>query len=107
MIRDFFVWLAQEAQTYMEATSASRAAAWLSERGYDATYTDLKLSDVSVLQAHLDMQYQKLSRDIYECQACGRIHIETRNRNHFISYLPDNGGPNAILEAAADDKGSD
>jgi hypothetical protein len=97
----FFNWLGDETQSYAEAAQAGRVGQWLLERGYPQDYVDRNLSDSHgfghVLAMRIGVQLCKLKRDLYECEACGRIHIERRDNNRFAGYAPDNGKVNAIL----------
>jgi len=95
----FFVWLIEETQSYVEAAQAGRVEQWLLERGYEQDYVDLKLSHGDVLHDHIDAHFRMVKRDMYECEACGRIHMETREDNRFVGYAPDNGKVNAIFAA--------
>jgi len=96
----FFVWLTEETQSYVEAVQAGCVEQWFVARGYAQDYIDLKLSHGDVLHDHIHAQFCRFTRNMYECAACGRIHMETREDHHFWSYAPDNGKVNAILGAA-------
>jgi hypothetical protein len=98
----FFDWLVEETQSYVEAAQAGRVKQWLLERGYAQDYVDRKLGQghvLDLLHYRIHMQFRKLKRDLYECAACGRIHMQTRDGDKFVSYAPDNGKVNAILAA--------
>jgi hypothetical protein len=96
----FFDWLVEETQSYVEAAQAGRVEQWLLERGYTQDYVNLRLSHGDVLHDHIHSQFCKLKRDLYECEACGRIYMQTLEENQFVGYAPDNGKVNAILAAA-------
>jgi hypothetical protein len=95
----FFDWLAEETQSYVVAAQAERVEQWLLDRGYGQDYVDLKPSHGKVLHDHIHTQFCKLRRHMYECEACGRIYMDTRKDNQFVGYAPDNGKVNAVLAA--------
>ena len=38
------------------------------------------------------------SIDVLECTECGRLHIQNeRRKNHYVSFIPENGKYNSIL----------
>jgi hypothetical protein len=55
-----------------------------------------------VLHDRIYGRFCMLTRDIYECESCGRIYMETRENNQFVGYAPDNGKVNAILATTPD-----
>jgi hypothetical protein len=95
----FFAWVEEETQSYVEAAQAGRVGQWLLERGYGQDYVDLKLSHGEVLEGHIYGRFCMFTRDMYECETCGRILMQSRDDNRFLSYVPDNGKVNAILAA--------
>ncbi len=99
----FFDWIAEETLSYMAAARNGQTQAWLLDRGYTQGYIDLNLSDADVLHDRIHTRFLKFKRDMYECNKCGRIHVETREDNHFVSFGPDNQKLNAILTAGPDD----
>lgn len=85
----FFDWAAVELETYLQAALLGNVHDWLEERGYNDGYIALMLSHGNVLHDHLHSRYASLSRDMYECQQCGRLHVECIENDHFFSYAPD------------------
>ncbi len=77
----FFDWLAKETQSHVEAAQAGRVERRLLERDYRQDYVDRKLSQV--LHDRILWQLGELKRDLYDCEAYGRIYIETRDGNQF------------------------
>jgi hypothetical protein len=49
---------------------------------------------------HTHSQFCMLKCDMCGCDACGRIHMQTREDNPFVGYAPDNEKINAIVAAA-------
>jgi len=94
---DFLGWLVEEAQSYLKASRDGETPKWFLERGYGQRYIDLKLDDSSVLFDRITSELSRLEREVYECLACGRIHIETQEDNRFQSYAPENGRLNDVL----------
>jgi hypothetical protein len=90
-------WLVLEVQSYVEAVERGTTEAWLLDRGYTKEYVALRLDHGNVMHDHLTGQYRQVKRDIYECQTCGRVHLEGQFDNRFVSYQPDSGVVNAIL----------
>ena len=93
----FFDWLVQELQSYVAAAEAGATEQWLRDKGYTPDYVALKLNHGHALQDHIHAQFCTLKRDVYECEACGRIHVETATDNQFAGYAPDSGMVNAVL----------
>jgi hypothetical protein len=93
----FFNWVSHETQSYVAAALGGSADQWLLDKGYTPDYVALKLNHGEVLHDHIHTHYLDLKRDIYECEACGRIHMETMSDNNFVSYMPDSGKFNAVL----------
>lgn len=102
---EFFVWIVEQTQGYLNAVREGRAGPWLLERGFKQDYIDLGLTNTEVLHDLISTKFLGFKRDMYECGACGRIHIEARESNRFISYAPDNGVTNAILADSPADQG--
>ena len=98
----FFEWIAQEAQSYVTAVREGQTNAWLLRR-FTRSYVDLKLSDADVLNDHICAKFLEFKRDMYECDHCGRIHVETHKDNLFVSYAPDNQKTNSVLSDAPGD----
>jgi hypothetical protein len=96
----FFDWLARETQSYVEAARAGAVEQWLLGRGYTQDYVALKLSHGDVLGDRIHARFCELKRDLYECEGCGRLHMETAEDNRFVGYAPDNGKVNAVLAGA-------
>ena len=92
----FFDWLVEEAQSYVAAAQQGAIDQWLIDRGYSPDYRALKLNHGHILHDHIHQRYCTLRRDLYECEACGRVHVETTS-NQFASYAPDNGMVNAVM----------
>ena len=82
---DFFGWIADKLQSYVKAAKAGRTDVWLLEQGFRQEYLDLNLNDGEVLHDYIDTRFVTLTRSMYECEACGRVHIETSEDNHFTS----------------------
>ena len=95
---DFFEWIVEETQSYVQAAQADEVDAWLNKRGYGREYLALNLSHGNVLHDHIHAKYLKLTRGAYECTECGRIHIE-RSENCFVSYLPENEKYNEVFKS--------
>jgi hypothetical protein len=98
---DFFEWVVEQTQRYLEATREGRRGAWLIEEGFKQDYIDLKLSDSEVLHDLIYTRFLTLKRDMYECDMCGRLHVQAQNGPRFVAYGPDNGCFNAVLDAPA------
>lgn len=92
-----FFEVADQIASYIQAARTGATSAWLKEQGFAKPYIDLKLSDADIVNDLIHTRFLRLIRSIYECEACGRIHIETSNANRFRSYAPDNGAVNSIL----------
>lgn len=93
----FFCGVADELAGYIEAVREGRTEAWLKKTGY----LRLGLGDSDIVHDWMAGRFLNLKRTIYECEACGRILIETGEKKGdallFQSYSPDNGKFNAIL----------
>ncbi len=94
----FFDWLTAETQSYVVAAQTGTVREWLAEKGYSTDYANLMLDHGNVLHDHIHSRWCLVKRDLYECEACGRIHIEAED-NVFASYASDNEKCNQILAA--------
>lgn len=99
----FFDWVAERVASYVEAVQQGRVEQWLSESGFGPGYAELNLGHRETLSDLIYSRFLSLQRGIYECEACGRVHIETREQNHFVSYAPDSGRMNAVLATGSED----
>lgn len=93
----FSDWLVQEIQSYVAAAECGGVREWLIGRGYREEYIALQLDHGNVLHDHIQSKYLCLKRDVYECPACGRVHIEKKEDNMFVVYAPDSGKNNGAL----------
>lgn len=94
----FFDWLTAETQSYVVAAQTGTVREWLAEKGYSTDYANLMLDHGNVLHDHIHGRWCLVKRDLYECEACGRIHIEAED-NVFASYASDNEKCSQILAA--------
>lgn len=93
----FYGWALKETLAYVAAVRGGRAETWLNERGYPDCYGSAAVSEGVVLHEHLQGQYSMLARRVFECVACGRIHVESEVDHQFISYMPDSGAAHQVL----------
>lgn len=96
----FFCWLAEETQSYIAAVQSDTTTQWLLSKGYKNDYVALKLNHGQVLHDHIFSHYIGLTRDVYECEKCGRLQVETSEDNRFVRYAPESGRNNAVLAPA-------
>jgi len=95
----FFGRFEEALRALLEVSSAPARERWLARFGFGSlpasvTSVEMCLDLVSSLLA-------ELSRDCYECTACGRLHVERRAlRNVFSSFSPDEGTYGALLAEA-------
>ncbi|ABA74030.1 hypothetical protein JKA62_26195 [Pseudomonas sp. B7] len=61
--------------------------------------TDELISRLSSLHIHRTL-------DVYECTNCGRLWVQKGAGNQFVSYVPEEGGYQAILSATSGDSES-
>ncbi len=100
MKEEFFDWVVSETQSYVVAVQLGQVRQWLLGRGYGEDYADLQLDHGNVLHDHIHGYYLMRKRDVYECEGCGRIHIETTD-NSFTAYAPDSGAIEHVLAPGA------
>jgi hypothetical protein len=93
----FSDWLVQEIQSYVTAVECRGVREWLMGRGYGEDFIALQLDHGNVLHDHIHTKYLCLKRDVYECHACGRIHVETKEDNMFVAYAPESRKKNGAL----------
>ncbi|XVJ70972.1 MAG: hypothetical protein HEQ39_16135 [Rhizobacter sp.] len=99
---EFFDWLKAETQSYVVAAQTGTVPEWLAEKGYSADYAGLMLDHGTVLHDHIHGRWCMVKRDLYGCEACGRIQIEAED-NVFAGYTSDNEKYNQILAATPSD----
>ncbi|WP_406868402.1 hypothetical protein [Paraburkholderia fungorum] len=93
----FSDWLVSEIQSYVKAAEQGSIRAWLTSRGYSEDYISLQLDHGNVLHDHLHSKLLELTRTVYECSVCGRLHVETFENNTFVAYTPDTNRSNDVL----------
>lgn len=81
-------WVATELQTYIDAVKEGKTDLWLLNRGCSESYVNLKLDHKSILLDQVLSRYGEFERTVYECDACGRLHVESAD-NQFFPYSPD------------------
>lgn len=94
---DFFDWITEEIQSYLDAALNGEVAKWVLEKGYGSGYADLNLSHGHLLHDHIHTKFIMTKRDMYQCDSCGRIHIEKTENNRFASFVPDSDESRQIL----------
>lgn len=75
------------------AASADRLVAHIANSypdGSSITVTDFIADRIS-------SAFAILASDMYECEGCGRIWLQKKGANTFVSFRPDDGNYNAIL----------
>jgi hypothetical protein len=98
---DFCASIAEGAQSLVEYVSRGDLDGWLRLQGFGDGYpNDQSISDI--FYDFLTSMRLKYSRACYECTACGRLHMESRTSpNSFVSYSPDGGLYEGILQSSA------
>ena len=92
-------WLETELQSYVEAALQGLSHQWILERSFGDDYAAVGLNHGQVLGDHISSKLLELWRDAYECESCGRLHVETSEDNQFVSYAPDTGVIHGIFSA--------
>ena len=93
--RDFDVVL-DEIAAFMQAVQQGKRHEWLATR-FSENYANLKLDDTSVISSLWSAFVVKYTLDIYQCENCGRVHIEGKN-NYFHSFKPDKADSQGVLD---------
>jgi hypothetical protein len=91
--------LVSELQSYVTAVEQGKVQEWLLTRGHKKEYIALKLDHGNTLYDYIFSQYLNFKKDVYECSVCGRLHVESKNDNQFVSYFPDSKNSNDILSS--------
>ena len=79
----------QEITEYFAAKNEGNEADWMTQR-YGADYAELNLSANHVVEDIIDGHLLHSVLSIYQCENCGRVHIEDRaHRNFFMTFSPD------------------
>lgn len=84
----FFDWMCNEIQSYVLAVDDKKVTQWILDRGFGGGYANLNLDHGNVLHDHIHSRFVDIKKDVYRCEKCGRLLVETLN-NIFTSYLPD------------------
>lgn len=98
----YWDFVGSEIQSYIEAMTAGNKDEWLLARGLSRFGSSRSHGDI--LRKQLISHYFSLSKDAYECESCGRLHIES-SRDRFLMYTPDSGRVNGIFSINKDDEG--
>jgi hypothetical protein len=83
-----------EIQSYFDAISAGSLNDWLAARGL--SFSGISSNHGSILRRRLSSLYSNFSKDVYECESCGRLHVEFEG-NRFLPYSADSGKLNRVL----------
>jgi hypothetical protein len=92
----FFDWITKEIQEYVIAAQAEDVERWLLNKGFDKSYVGLHLDHGNILHDYLYGKFLDIKKDVYECEKCGKLHIERQN-NNFLSFSPKNKLFNALF----------
>lgn len=55
------------------------------------------------LESRISSLYIHRTLDVYECTNCGRLWVQKGTGNQFVSFVPEEGGYQAILSATSGD----
>jgi hypothetical protein len=58
------------------------------------------------LESRISSLHIHRTSDVYECTNCGRLWVQKGASNQFVSYVPEEGGYQAILSEASGDSES-
>jgi hypothetical protein len=84
---DFFERIESAIKDLIEATRNGKREEWVMKNFNFPPYP-LDLRDEQMISDIFGKYYFDLKKDIFQCEKCGRIHIE-KERNHFVSFLPE------------------
>ena len=87
--------IAKLVTSFMEAISRGQRGEWLDgflRPGYDPASWD----NESVVWAILSSQFVNRHLDIYQCERCGRLHLQVPGTQRFRSFLPDDDWKDAL-----------
>lgn len=96
-INPFFDWLQEATESFVAAARDGKVDAWQLAQGYPQEYVDLRLSHGAILHDHIHSRYIDITRDLYECTQCGRIHIERSANNRLANFAPEDGMYQRVL----------
>lgn len=71
---------------------------WVQEF-FNPDYAALNLTDAQILSDIFDRSYFAKYRTMYQCENCGRIHIQQKGTNYFFSFLPESDESRNVLDA--------
>ncbi|MDQ2772629.1 MAG: hypothetical protein M3Y54_19260 [Bacteroidota bacterium] len=83
---------------FVEAITNNSREMWIANF-FDADYAALNLTNEQIISDLSGRFYSAIRRTMYQCENCGRIHIQKRNTNYFSSFLPETDKANNILDA--------
>lgn len=86
---------------FVEAASQGRRREWMDgflRPGYDPNDWD----NEAVVWAILTSQFLNRGLDVYQCEACGRLHVQAPGTDRFLSFSPDEGTGKDVLRVNAE-----
>lgn len=94
--------LAADISQYIEAKVQGQQDVWLNNRFWSG-YTDWDKLDDSEVITDLVYQHYRRAIQIYQCENCGRILIQSRsNQSFFCSFAPETPDSQGLLDARAE-----
>jgi hypothetical protein len=101
--RDTVEDFADECVRYFAAVAAGRRQEWLA-RWYNKQNGALDgFADSSVVYDIFSSLVERHSRDLYQCQGCGRLHLQVAPQgDRFRSFAPDGEWHDALVGRARD-----
>lgn len=89
--------MSEDIAAFIRALLEGKRQEWLGER-YSQDYAGLNLEDSEVVHDLITGYLLRRGLDIYQCERCGRIHIEDRkNKNHFFPFSADLENATGVL----------
>ncbi len=83
---------------FIESIKNNTRDEWI-EAFFTSDYALLNLTDEQIVNDIFDRSYFETYRTMYQCENCGRIHIQEQRTNYFFSFLPDSAEARNVLDA--------
>ena len=84
--------------SFIQAIRDNKREEWI-ETFFGLEYASLNLADAAIINDCFSKAYSAKNRIVYQCENCGRIHIQQQGTNRFFSFLPESDEARNVFDA--------